>query len=73
MRSIEKMVEDGAYCIDTVNQIGAIQAALQKVSAVVLDRHLHTCVTTVIRGDDPDERERVIKEIMGIFNAKGKR
>lgn len=37
-----------------------------------LDRHLHTCVTTVIRGDDPDERERVIEEIMRVFEETGK-
>jgi len=73
VRGIEKMVEDGAYCIDIVNQITAIQSALQKVSTIVLDRHLHTCVTTAIRGDDPDERERVIDEIVQVFNAKGKK
>ena len=70
VRGVEKMVEDGSYCIDIVNQISAIQAALHKVNALVLDRHLHTCVTTAIRGDDADERERVIDEIMGVFNAK---
>jgi DNA-binding FrmR family transcriptional regulator len=72
VRGVSKMVEDGAYCIDIVKQIEAIQAALQKVSGLVLDRHLHTCVTTAIRGDDAAERERVIGEIMGLFNAKGK-
>lgn len=72
VRGVEKMVEEGAYCIDIVKQIEAVQAALQKVSALVLDRHLHTCVTTAIRGDDPAERERVIGEIMEVFNAKGK-
>ena len=72
IRGVGKMVEEDAYCIDIVNQINAIQAALQKVSALVLDHHLHTCVTTAIRGDDPNERERVIKEIMDVFNAKGK-
>ena len=55
-----------------VNQIDAIQSALNKVSGLVLDKHLHTCVTTAIRGDDPVERERVIDEIMGVFNAKNK-
>lgn len=70
VRGVEKMVEDGAYCIDIVNQINAVQAALHKVNAMVLDRHLHTCVTTAIRGDDPNERERVIDEILGVFNAK---
>jgi DNA-binding FrmR family transcriptional regulator len=72
VRGVEKMIEEGAYCIDIVNQISAIQSALHKVNALVLDRHLHTCVTTAIRGDDPTERERVIDEIMGVFNAKVK-
>jgi DNA-binding FrmR family transcriptional regulator len=67
------MVEEDAYCIDIVTQINAIQAALQKVSSTILDRHLHTCVTTAIRGDDPAERERVISEIMDVFGAKGKK
>ena len=70
VRGVGKMVEDGAYCIDIVNQISAIQAALQKVNSMILDRHLHTCVTTAIRSDDADERERVISEILGVFNAK---
>ena len=72
VRGVAKMVENDAYCIDIVNQIGAVQAALQKVSTKLLDRHLHTCVTTAIRGDDPDERERVIGEIMDVFSAKSK-
>jgi DNA-binding FrmR family transcriptional regulator len=72
VRGVERMVENGDYCVDIVNQILAVQRALQKVNGMVLDRHLHTCVTTAIRGDDPDERERVIDEIMGVFEATGK-
>jgi CsoR family transcriptional regulator, copper-sensing transcriptional repressor len=73
VRGVEKMVEEDVYCMDIVTQINAIQAALQKVSATILDRHLHTCVITAIRGDDPNERERVIGEIMDVFNAKSKK
>jgi DNA-binding FrmR family transcriptional regulator len=72
VRGIERMVESGTYCIDIVNQILAVQRALQKVNSMVLDQHLHTCVTTAIRGDDLDQRERVIDEIMGVFDATGK-
>ena len=72
VRGIERMVENGEYCVDVVNQILAVQRALQKVNTMVLDRHLHTCVTTAIRGDDADQRERVIGEIMGVFEATGK-
>jgi DNA-binding FrmR family transcriptional regulator len=72
VQGIERMVENDEYCIDIVNQILAVQRALQKVNGLVLDRHLHTCVTTAIRGDDPKERERVIDEMMGVFEATGK-
>ena len=72
VRGIEHMVEENAYCIDVANQIMAVQRALQKVNSLVLDRHLHTCVTTAIRGDDPEARERVIGEIMDVFEATGK-
>jgi hypothetical protein len=66
------MVEEDAYCIDIVTQINAIQAALQKVSSTILDRHLHTCVTTAIRGDDPAERERVISELWMCLGLRGR-
>jgi DNA-binding FrmR family transcriptional regulator len=72
VRGVERMVENGEYCVNIVHQILAVQQALQKVNSMVLDRHLHTCVTTAIRGDDPAERERVIEEIMGVFEATGK-
>jgi len=72
VRGIERMVENGEYCMDIVNQVLAVQRALEKVNGLVLNRHLHTCVTTAIRGDNPDERERVISEIMSVFDATGK-
>ncbi len=72
VRGIERMVEESAYCIDVASQIMAVQRALQNVNSLVLDRHLHTCVTTAIRGDDPEARERVIGEIMDVFEATGK-
>jgi len=72
MRGIQKMVDEDAYCMDIVNQIQAVQAALNKVNTIILDRHLHTCVTTAIQGDDAAERERVISEVLSVFTAKTK-
>ena len=72
IRGVERMVEDDAYCIDTMKQINAIQAALSKVNQHILENHLSTCVTSAVRGDDPGERERVLREIAGIFEMSGK-
>ena len=69
IRGIERMVADDAYCIDVIKQIQAVQAALNKVSTLLLDNHLRTCVTTAIQGDDADERERMLQEITSVFSV----
>ena len=40
VRGIQRMVEEDAYCIDVIRQIQAVQAALNKVSAQILEGHL---------------------------------
>ncbi len=72
VRGIQRMVEQEEYCVNIANQVLAVQRALQKVNNLVLDRHLHTCVTTAMRSQDNAERERVIEEIMGVFEASGR-
>ncbi len=66
------MLEDGVYCIDIIQQIQAVQAALNKVSTMILDDHLNSCLVTAIQGDDPKERERVLKEIADVFETATK-
>jgi DNA-binding FrmR family transcriptional regulator len=72
LKGIQRMVEEDAYCIDIIKQIQAVQAALTKVSTLMLDSHLRTCVSTAIRGDDADERERLLEEVTGVFEMRNK-
>ena len=72
IKGIERMVKNDAYCIDVIKQVQAVQAALNKVSTIVLENHLRTCVSTAIRGDDPDERETMLQEISGVFEMANK-
>ena len=69
IRGIERMLEEEAYCIDVIRQIQAAQAALNKVSSIILEEHLNSCLITAVRGEDPSERERVLKEISDVFDA----
>ncbi len=71
VRAIQRMVENGEYCIDVLKQISAVQSALDKVSQIILENHLNTCVTSAVRGDDPAERERVLREIADLFRNAG--
>ena len=72
LRGIIRMVEDDAYCIDVIRQIQAVEAALNKVSAQILEGHLNSCVITAIEGQDQSERERVLKEITEVFEMSAK-
>lgn len=67
VRGINKMVENDAYCIDVIAQVQAVQSALEKFSAGVLEAHLNSCVTTALQGDDVAERKRVLSELMTVF------
>jgi DNA-binding FrmR family transcriptional regulator len=72
VRGVARMVENDAYCIDMLRQLQAIQAALNKVSTRVLDDHIHSCLITAVRGEDQQERERVLKEIMEVYEMATK-
>jgi DNA-binding FrmR family transcriptional regulator len=72
IRGIERMVEQDVYCIDIIRQVQAVQAALNKVSGIVLENHLNSCLISAVRGDDPTEKERVLREISEVFDAANK-
>ena len=72
IKGIERMVNEDTYCIDVIKQVQAVQAALNKVSTLILENHLETCVTTAIQGDDPGERQRVLNEVTSVFDMSQK-
>lgn len=72
VKGIERMLEEDEYCIDVIKQIQAVEAALNKVSALLLNGHLHSCVITAVRGEDVSERERVLEEIAHVFSTATK-
>lgn len=72
IRGINRMIDEDVYCIDVIRQIQAVQAALNKVSTIILEEHLNSCLITAVRGEDPSERERVLKEIADVFDAATK-
>jgi len=72
LRGITRMVEEDAYCIDVIRQIQAVEAALNKISTIILEDHLNSCVITAIQGEDASERERVLVEIKEVFETATK-
>ena len=44
IRGVIKMIDEGKYCIDVLNQIKAAKAALVRIESNVLKKHVESCV-----------------------------
>lgn len=67
VRGIKNMVDEERYCVEILNQVSAVQAALNSFSKELLANHIHSCVVDDIRaGKDEavDELCETIKKLM---------
>lgn len=65
---IQKMIEDGRYCMDILIQLRAVRAALKKVEGNILRRHMQHCVAQAM-GDAAEAQEKVA-ELLKLFEAE---
>ncbi|MBX5450163.1 metal-sensitive transcriptional regulator [Thermogemmatispora sp.] len=65
---ISKMVEEDKYCVDILRQSYAVRRALEKVEAIILEGHLHTCVPEGIKSG---REEAVVAELLQLFTLAG--
>jgi CsoR family transcriptional regulator, copper-sensing transcriptional repressor len=57
MRGIQRMVEEEAYCVDILTQIGSVVSASEKVATILLRDHVEHCVRESIeKGEGADEK-----------------
>lgn len=64
---IQRMIDEDRYCMDVLTQISAVRAALAKVSQLLLESHIETCVKEAFEGDDAGERSAKIAELVRVF------
>lgn len=67
IRGIHKMIEEDRYCVDILNQIAAVQAALNKVGLNLLDSHTRGCVANAIKDGDGSKHIDELMEVIRIF------
>jgi DNA-binding FrmR family transcriptional regulator len=67
VNAVEKMIEDDRYCVDIVHQSLAIQKALKKLDALIMQDHIKHCVIEQAKKGDS---EKIVEELLQIFNYK---
>lgn len=70
---IQRMVEDGRYCVDVLNQIAAVRSALDALGIELLTRHLESCVLGHGTGTEHDQakpmtREQLLAEVQAVLS-----
>ena len=69
LAGIRRMVEANKYCVDVLKQTYAVRRAIEKMEALMLDGHLHTCVVEGIREGRDDA---VLSELVELYGMASK-
>ena len=67
MNGITKMIEEDRYCDDILIQLSAIDHSIRSLSYLMLERHMHTCVSRELQKGN----EKVFDEILDLFKRFG--
>lgn len=70
VRGVARMIEDGRYCIEVLNQIRAVRAALDKVEQETLGDHLRHCVAHAFHAGSEKERHVKIDELLELLDNR---
>jgi DNA-binding FrmR family transcriptional regulator len=68
IRGVQKMIEEGRYCVDILRTLQAAVGAIGKVEEHILKRHLDSCVTNALKSDSEKERAEKIEEVLTIIS-----
>lgn len=65
LNGVKAMIDDNRYCGDVLTQLAAAESAVHRVSALLLQNHLETCVVEQIEAGNTaiiDEAMQLIKK-----------
>jgi DNA-binding FrmR family transcriptional regulator len=64
LAGIRRMIEEDQYCVDVLKQTYAVRRAIEKMEALLLNGHLHTCVVEGVR---EGREEQVVGELLDLY------
>ncbi len=70
VKGVMRMIEEGRYCPDILQQIAAMSGAMDEVSLILLQSHITGCVSDAIQSQSGEES---IQELMALIRKVVKR
>ena len=63
VRGISRMVDDEEYCVDILQQIAALRAAVDALGLLILEDHVRGCVKSAVEKGDAD---KYVEEVLDV-------
>lgn len=70
LEGVERMIDEGRYCIDIVNQIRSIGAALRSAEGLIMERHIRHCVKDAVSARDEKLTKVKVEELVELFRKR---
>lgn len=67
VRGLQRMIEEGQYCVDILTQVHSVIGALSRVEDEILKKHLDGCVAGALKGKSDADKQQKIDEIVGLI------
>lgn len=67
INGIQKMIEEKRYCVDILQQLGAVKSAINSLQANLLETHLTNCVKETFSLNQEKDIDGKIAELKDIF------
>jgi CsoR family transcriptional regulator, copper-sensing transcriptional repressor len=64
LAGVRTMHADGRYCVEVLDQLAAVNAAVDAIALLVLSDHINSCVREAIEAGDPEEK---VSELLAAF------
>ncbi len=69
LAGVRRMIEEDKYCPEILKQTFAVRRAIEKMEAIILEGHLHTCVIEGIKDGREDE---VVQEMLELYTLSNR-
>lgn len=67
VRGLHKAIEAEDYCVDIITQSLAIQKSLASLNKLLVENHLRTHVTHMMKSPDEAANAKAIEEMLKVF------
>lgn len=72
LANVIKMIEDGKYCINIMQQNLAVMGLLRSAHQLLMENHLNSCFVNAMSAANKSQKDKMIEEILTVTKLLNK-